>query len=30
MALRVLAVMVHRDALDPKLAGRFEAAEGDR
>ena len=30
MALRVLAVMVHRDALDPELAGKFEAAAGDR
>jgi len=30
MALRVLAVMVHRDAVDPELAGKFEAAAGDR
>ncbi len=30
MALRVLAVMVHRDALDPELTGRFEPAAGDR
>ena len=24
MALRVLAVMVHKDAIDPELAGRLE------
>jgi bleomycin hydrolase len=26
MALRVLAIMVHRDAIDPELASRFDAA----